>query len=111
MTVHQAFIIFIHESTKQEVAYVAEPDAQTMEYTFDLVGESLKRTLNDENDFLEFEDTRQGIWWTGWPVQRTLDSRRCRGFKSRQLALCRCSIKSARSHGNHFRAKQRRLND
>jgi hypothetical protein len=37
VTVHQAFVIFIHGITKQEVAYVAEPDAQSKAYTFDLV--------------------------------------------------------------------------
>ena len=37
INVHQAFVIFVHASTKQEVAYVTEPDAQTKAYTFDLV--------------------------------------------------------------------------
>lgn len=37
VTVHQAFVIFVHGATKQEVAYVAEADAQTKQYTFDLV--------------------------------------------------------------------------
>jgi len=36
LTVHQAFVIFVHGSTKQEIAYVAEPDTQTKAYTFDL---------------------------------------------------------------------------
>ncbi|KAI6179643.1 Dolichyl-diphosphooligosaccharide--protein glycosyltransferase subunit 2 [Aphelenchoides besseyi] len=36
LIVHQAFVIFVHEKTKQEVAYVAEPDAQSKVYTFDL---------------------------------------------------------------------------
>lgn len=40
VTVHQAFVIFIHEKTKQEIAYVAEPDTQTKGYTFDLVNKS-----------------------------------------------------------------------
>jgi hypothetical protein len=37
ITVHQAFVIFIHGTTKQEIAYVAESDVQTKAYTFDLV--------------------------------------------------------------------------
>jgi len=36
LSVHQAFVIFVHESTKQEIAYVAEPEATTSGYTFDL---------------------------------------------------------------------------
>lgn len=36
ITVHQAFVIFVHSATKREVAYVAEPDTQTKIYTFDL---------------------------------------------------------------------------
>ncbi|KAI6182128.1 hypothetical protein M3Y97_00346800 [Aphelenchoides bicaudatus] len=36
VTVHQAFVIFIHSTTKQEIAYVSEADTQTKVYTFEL---------------------------------------------------------------------------
>ncbi|KAI6219199.1 Dolichyl-diphosphooligosaccharide--protein glycosyltransferase subunit 2 [Aphelenchoides fujianensis] len=36
VVVHQAFVIFVHSFSKQEIAYVAEPDAQSKAYTFDL---------------------------------------------------------------------------
>lgn len=37
VNVHQAFVIFIHEKTGQELAFVAEPETATKTYTFDLV--------------------------------------------------------------------------
>lgn len=35
--VQQAFVAFIHTTTKQEIIYVTEPDKNTKVYTFDLV--------------------------------------------------------------------------
>lgn len=35
--VHQAFIVFVHSTTKQEIAFVAEQDESTKAYNFELV--------------------------------------------------------------------------
>jgi hypothetical protein len=36
-TVHQAFVLLVHEASKREIIYVAEPEKTSKVYTFDLV--------------------------------------------------------------------------
>ena len=37
ITVHQAFVAFVHEKTNKELIFVAEPDPATALYKFDVV--------------------------------------------------------------------------
>jgi oligosaccharyltransferase complex subunit delta (ribophorin II) len=36
LVVHQAFVVFVHDGTKREIVYVAEPSSTSKQYAFDL---------------------------------------------------------------------------